>query len=227
MKLLDLGNFDDVLNEPDTILAMKTCDTSLPKKMYHRANLNKGALNPVLDQLSDTLVSNFNIYFLDQYHDAASFLPEEIFSYSEAHEIASNVENIHNSKDIGVLIGDKLIDGQLEMLNNCVVNFQVGTEYNNYQNEKKEYDEKIRLEAERICRIPEDKRIAKALARVEVKKPIESAQNKKKRIREEQKVAREEKLANEKERKRLKWERDKAYIDERKIFWANQSGTTG
>jgi hypothetical protein len=220
MKGLILPNFDAALNDPEAI--PEVLQTSPPVKKSHQ-NKDRKELNPVLYQLVETLKSNFNNYFSNQYK-VTSMLPGELFSDLEANIIAENIDNINHAQTIGELIGGESIDGQFEMLHICVLNFRAGTEYKSYLNAQRVHHEEIVKEAERIHGIPEAMKKAKALARAKLRGPIEEAVNLRKRARKEKRIEKKEKMEREKEQKRLKWEQDRVYLEERKKFHSSNAG---
>jgi hypothetical protein len=119
-----------------------------------------------------------------------------------------------------------MINGQLEMLHNCLLNFCAGTEYknylNDYLNEQRIYNKEIQREAERICGIPKATKKAKALARDKLQRPIKEDTNERKRAHEEQRIEKNRRLDDEREQKRLKCENDQEYLEEQKRFHASR-----
>ncbi|KAA1123854.1 ATP-dependent DNA helicase sgs1 [Puccinia graminis f. sp. tritici] len=222
MSMISNDNFESLLDHPDSLYDPQTCQPTSAKRT--RCQKKKPCLpNPIIDQFVVTLVDNFNRFFRDTYGKARSFLPAELFSSLEANEIANNLDCITSQRDIDKYIGGEMIDGQLEMLHNCILNFREGTEFKNYKNEREKYDENIQNEIQRIKGIPEANRLAKQQLSTQQKEPKRLEAEEKKRKREVEKTAKEERLSREKEAKAKRWLDASAFIESRKQFYGTES----
>ncbi|POW14101.1 hypothetical protein PSTT_03160, partial [Puccinia striiformis] len=92
-------------------------------------------LSPALDHLAATLVEDFDTFFFKTYKRAQSFLPCKLFGF----------DSIKGTKDIGDLIGGESMDGQLDMLYECV-----SEEFQSHIQEEAKYQDKLQLEMDRI-----------------------------------------------------------------------------
>jgi hypothetical protein len=192
-------------------------------------------------QLSHRLVESFNKFFQDQYGKPRSFCPSQLIGPAEGDLIVANLDKIHNPADIARFIGGEALDGQLEMLYNCIVKFQGGSEWLAHLKELDDYNVHIASEMQRIQnlkkQIPANQPTLPALAsqtnkevppsksteaenrptssvsRVSKKRPspAEIAQNK--ITRAEKKREKDEKEATVCEAKKRKWEEDKVQLD--------------
>ncbi|KAH9472135.1 hypothetical protein Pst134EA_002760 [Puccinia striiformis f. sp. tritici] len=98
MMKLKVSNFEDSLDHPDKLTHKPPLTTDAPLKKSHRAQVSKAQkLSPALDHLAATLVEDFDTFFF---------------------------KTIKGTKDIGDLIGGESMDGQLDMLYECVVKYK-------------------------------------------------------------------------------------------------------
>ncbi|OAV96362.1 hypothetical protein PTTG_26366 [Puccinia triticina 1-1 BBBD Race 1] len=107
-------------------------------------------LSPLMQNLTSTLVDQFNKFFADLYGKSRSFFPGQIFGPTEADAIARNFDKVNSKSDIVDLIGSEQLDGELNMLDNCIKNFKEGTDYQSYLKDQEDYETFIGDEMERI-----------------------------------------------------------------------------
>jgi hypothetical protein len=129
LRELTEDNFSDVINNPNCIPT--TLYVPLDKKTRGRGPQKK-ELPHVLWNFACLLVKSFEIFFWEKYPQAASFLPEHLFSLVEASNVVRHIPDIQSPKNILVDIGGNPVDGQLEFIYNLVVQFQNGNTFNKY-----------------------------------------------------------------------------------------------
>ncbi|PLW28600.1 hypothetical protein PCANC_24607 [Puccinia coronata f. sp. avenae] len=122
MSVMDIDNFEALLDQPESF-----SDPKLVPKKKRRAGGHKNhtkAPEELTNELAAVLVVEFKNFFCEKYGTATSSLPEEHFAELEAENVAERLNNIQGAEEIKDLIGGKTINAELEMLYNCVVNFQ-------------------------------------------------------------------------------------------------------
>ncbi|PLW48369.1 hypothetical protein PCASD_02946 [Puccinia coronata f. sp. avenae] len=208
MSVMDINNFEALLDQPESF-----SDPKLVPKKKRRAGGHKNhtkAPEELTNELAAVLVVEFKNFFCEKYGTATSSLPEEHFAELEAENVAERLNNIQGAEEIKDLIGGKTINAELEMLYNCVVNFQKGSLFTTYIEEREKYNKRIQ---DKIKETHDKKQAA-----IEQKQKMANEVVARKRKRAEEKIAKNERDANEKEAKRLKWLLDSAYIESRKVF---------
>ncbi|KAA1079365.1 ATP-dependent DNA helicase sgs1 [Puccinia graminis f. sp. tritici] len=225
MRIIDNDNIESSLDHPELLIDPNS-DQLIKQKQTRQAKKKTCVQNPVIAQFAVTLVENFNAFFKDTYGKARSFLPEELFGCLEANTIADNLDQINNEHDLVKFIGD-MVDGELQMLYNCVINFREGTEFKNYNREREKYSDNIDNEIQRIKGIPEANRLAKQQSSSQQKEPKRIETEERKRKREAEKTAKDEHLAKEKEAKARRWLEASAFIESRKEFYGTGSHRAG
>ncbi|KNE89265.1 hypothetical protein PSTG_17277 [Puccinia striiformis f. sp. tritici PST-78] len=122
MMKLKVSNFEDLLDHPENLTHKLPLTTNAPLKKSLPAQVSKAEkLSPALDHLAATLVKEFNTFFFKTYKNAPSFLPCKLFGFLEANYIAEGFDSTKGTKDIRDLMGGELMDGQLDMLYECVL----------------------------------------------------------------------------------------------------------
>jgi hypothetical protein len=89
------------------------------------------------------LVVEFKTFLCEKYRTATLSLPEEHFAELEAEDVAETLNNIQGAEEIQDDIGGETINGKLEMLYNCVVNFRKGSLFTTYIEEREKYKKRI------------------------------------------------------------------------------------
>ncbi|POV95739.1 hypothetical protein PSTT_16073 [Puccinia striiformis] len=136
---------------PENLIHEPPLTADIPLKKSHRAQASKAhQLSPALNHLASIFVEEFNILFYEKYGRARSFLPSKLFGFVEANYIAGEFDNIKGTKEIGDLIGGESMDGQLDMLYECVVKFKSSEEYQSHIQKEADYQDNLQREMDRI-----------------------------------------------------------------------------
>ncbi|PLW26394.1 hypothetical protein PCANC_27792 [Puccinia coronata f. sp. avenae] len=125
MSVMDIDNFVALLDQPESFP-----DPELVPKKKRCAGGHKNhteAPKELTNELAVVLVVEFKTFLCEKYGTATLSLPEEHFAELEAEDVAETLNNIQGAEEIQDDIGGKTINGKLEMLYNCVVNFQKGS----------------------------------------------------------------------------------------------------
>ncbi|PLW47986.1 hypothetical protein PCANC_09399 [Puccinia coronata f. sp. avenae] len=121
MSVMDINNFEALLDQPESFP-----DPELVPKKKRCAGGHKNhteAPKELTNELAVVLVVEFKTFFCEKYGTATLSLPEEHFVELEAENVAERLNDIQGAEEIQDLIGGETINGELEMLYNCVVNF--------------------------------------------------------------------------------------------------------
>ncbi|KAI7948802.1 hypothetical protein MJO29_010467 [Puccinia striiformis f. sp. tritici] len=255
MRKLKVSNFEDSLDHPENLIHEPPVTADIPLKKSHRAQASKAQqLSPALKHLASILVEEFNILFYEKYGRARSFLPSKLFGFVEANYIAGEFDNIKGTKEIGDLIGGESIDGQLDMLYECVVKFKSSEEYQSQIQKEANYQDNLQREMDRILSLKKTRPTKQSLQPAEddiiftsseregiAAKPVEEEEaeererleNKKKkaadekRKREEKRIAEANAVIAAEEEKRKKSAEERQHQEERRAAAADTGKATG
>ncbi|POV94206.1 hypothetical protein PSTT_16976 [Puccinia striiformis] len=255
MRKLKVSNFEDSLDHPENLIHEPPLTADIPLKKSHRAQASKAQqLSPALKHLASILVEEFNILFYEKYGRARSFLPSKLFGFVEANYIAGEFDNIKGTKEIGDLIGGESMDGQLDMLYECVVKFKSSEEYQSHIQKEADYQDNLQREMDRILSLKKTRPTKQSLQPAEddiiftsseregiAAKPVEEEEaeererleNKKKkaadekRKREEKRIAEANAVIAAEEEKRKKSAEERQHREERRAAAADTGKATG
>ena len=110
LRELTPDNFSKVINNPNCIL---TTQYVPPDKPTCTRGPQKKELTRVLQNFACLLVKWFETFFWEKYPQAASFLPEHLFSPVEASNVVQHIPDIQSPNDTLVDIGGNPVDGKL------------------------------------------------------------------------------------------------------------------
>ncbi|EFP76779.1 uncharacterized protein PGTG_02240 [Puccinia graminis f. sp. tritici CRL 75-36-700-3] len=145
---IKVTNFEEALDDPKKLTGGQlTAEISpLKKKKVDQPTKSKEFLL-ILDHLAVILVKRFDEFFYEVYGKARSFSPHTLFSLVEANVIAQRFEDIKSTMDIEELIGGEVMDGQLDVLHECLSKFkEQDIEYKTYVRKQNEYQETLQNE---------------------------------------------------------------------------------
>ncbi|KAI7952133.1 hypothetical protein MJO28_007817 [Puccinia striiformis f. sp. tritici] len=255
MRKLKVSNFEDSLDHPENLIHEPPLTANIPLKKSHRAQASKAhQLSSALNHLASIFVEEFNILFYEKYGRVPRFLPSKLFGFVEANYIAGEFDNIKGTKEIGDLIGGESMDGQLDMLYECVVKFKSSEEYQSHIQKEADYQDNLQRKMDRILSLKKTRPTKQSLQPAEddiiftsseqegiAAKPVEEEEaeererleNKKKqaadekRKREEKRIAEANAVIAAEEEKRKKSAEERQHREERRAAAADTGKATG
>jgi hypothetical protein len=129
LRELTEDSFSNVVNRPNCVPTTPYLPLEKPTR---RRSPHRKELPHVLKNFAWFLVKYFESFSWGKYLQAASFLPEHLFSLAEASNIVQHIPDIQSPNDILNDTGGNPVDGKLDFIYNLAVHFQKGSIFNDY-----------------------------------------------------------------------------------------------